>query len=190
MFYSIWISEVILRQIEIFLSHTRLQDRVLPILDMLARCRPNLSKNSHYICEIIRIYHEYEGGIVKSVPRITEINRIHHWCSVPTRGSTVTVGNEACRVSHWTVDTRVWIFLELLNTNDRFFFSHANSKFSDRMVQYTVISCLFVVWSKLLPRGAVDDLMHYYTRPKAECNSASVRPPYRGEIVWLYYNQA
>ena len=48
---------------------------------------------------------------------------------------------------------------------------------------YTVISCLFVVWSKLLPRGAVDDLMHYCTRPKAECNSASGRPRYRGVIV-------
>ena len=33
--------------------------------------------------------------------------------------------------------------------------------------------------SKLLPRGAVDDLMHYCARPKAECNSASGRPRYR-----------
>ena len=35
------------------------------------------------------------------------------------------------------------------------------------------------VWSKLLPRGAVDKLMHYCMRPKAECNSASGRPWYR-----------
>ena len=51
------------------------------------------------------------------------------------------------------------------------------------VVKYTFISCLFVVLSKLLPRGAVDDLMHYCTRPKAECNSASGRPRYRGVIV-------
>ena len=50
-------------------------------------------------------------------------------------------------------------------------------------VSYTVISCLFVVLSKLLPRGTVDDLMHHCTRPKAECNSASGRPRYRGVIV-------
>ena len=30
---------------------------------------------------------------------------------------------------------------------------------------------------------AVDDLMHYCTRPKAECKSASGRPRYRGVIV-------
>ena len=29
----------------------------------------------------------------------------------------------------------------------------------------------------------MDDLMHYCTRPKAECNSASGRPRYRGVIV-------
>ena len=39
-------------------------------------------------------------------------------------------------------------------------------------------------------RGAVDDLMHYCTEPKAECNSLSGRPRYRGVIVWLYYKQA
>ena len=46
-----------------------------------------------------------------------------------------------------------------------------------------VLSCQFVVLSKLLPRGAVDDLMHYCMRPKAECNSASGGPRYRGVIV-------
>ena len=54
---------------------------------------------------------------------------------------------------------------------------------------YTVISCLFVVQSKLLSRGTVDDLMHYCTRPKAECNSALGCPRFRGVIVWLYYKQ-
>ena len=43
---------------------------------------------------------------------------------IPTRAPTVPVGNEACRVSQWTVDPRVGIFLESLNTNDRFFFSY------------------------------------------------------------------
>ena len=52
----------------------------------------------------------------------------------------------------------------------------------------TGTGCLFqftycVVKSKLLPRGAMDDLMHYCTRPKSECNSASGRPRYRGLIV-------
>ena len=37
---------------------------------------------------------------------------------------------------------------------------------------------------QLLPKGAVDDLMHFCTRPKAKCNSASGRPRYRGVIVW------
>ena len=46
---------------------------------------------------------------------------------IPTRGSTVPVGNEACRVSHWTVDRGVGIFLEPLNTNDRFFFSYTTT---------------------------------------------------------------
>ena len=49
--------------------------------------------------------------------------------------------------------------------------------------KYTVISCLLVVLSKLLPQGAVDDLMHYCMRPKAESNRASGRPRYRGVIV-------
>ena len=40
----------------------------------------------------------------------------------------------------------------------------------------TFISCLFLVKSKLLPLGTVDDLMHYCTRPSALCNSASGRP--------------
>ena len=31
---------------------------------------------------------------------------------------------------------------------------------------------------ELLSRGAVDDLMHYCTWPKAECNNASGRPGY------------
>ena len=39
---------------------------------------------------------------------------------------------------------------------------------------YTVMSCLFEVKSQFLPRGALDDLMHYCARPKAEGNSASV----------------
>ena len=36
---------------------------------------------------------------------------------------------------------------------------------------------------KLLPLGAVDDLMHYCTQPKALCNSASGRPWHLGAIV-------
>ena len=36
---------------------------------------------------------------------------------------------------------------------------------------------------KTITRGAVDDLMHYCTRPKAEFISASGRPRYRGVIV-------
>ena len=46
---------------------------------------------------------------------------------------------------------------------------------------YTVISCMFVVYSKLLPRGAMDDLMHYCT--SASCNSASGRPRHLRVIV-------
>ena len=36
---------------------------------------------------------------------------------------------------------------------------------------------------KLLPLGTVDDLIHYYTRPSASCNSASGRPRNLGLIV-------
>ena len=46
---------------------------------------------------------------------------------IPTRGPTIPVGNETCRVSHWTVDPRVGIFQEPLNTNDRFFFSYTTT---------------------------------------------------------------
>ena len=35
----------------------------------------------------------------------------------------------------------------------------------------------------LLPRGAVNDLMHYFTRPYASCYSAPGRPLYRGVKV-------
>ena len=48
---------------------------------------------------------------------------------------------------------------------------------------YSYFMPVFVI-VHLLPRGAVDDLMHYCTRPKAKCNSASGRPRYRGVIVW------
>ena len=41
--------------------------------------------------------------------------------------------------------------------------------------------CFSIV--KTIIRGAVDDLMHYCTRQKAECNSASGRPQYRGVMV-------
>ena len=60
-----------------------------------------------------------------------------------------------------------------------------NSTFSEHghVAYFRVISCLFVVKSKLLTRGAVGDLMHYCRRLKAECNSASGRPRYRGIIV-------
>ena len=36
---------------------------------------------------------------------------------------------------------------------------------------------------RLLPIGAIDDLMQYFTRPTALCNSASGRPQHRGVIV-------
>ena len=36
---------------------------------------------------------------------------------------------------------------------------------------------------KLLPLGTVDNLMYYYTRPSAFCNSASGRPRHFGVIV-------
>ena len=40
-----------------------------------------------------------------------------------------------------------------------------------------------IVYSYFMPVCSMDDLMHYCTRPKAECNSASGRPRYRGVIV-------
>ena len=45
---------------------------------------------------------------------------------------------------------------------------------------YLIPVCSIV---KTITRGAVDDLMHYCTRPKAKCNSASGRPRYGGVIV-------
>ena len=36
---------------------------------------------------------------------------------------------------------------------------------------------------RLLPIGAMDDLMQYFTLPTALCNSASGGPPHRGVIV-------
>ena len=38
------------------------------------------------------------------------------------------------------VDLGVGTFLEPLNTNDRFFFSYTNSKFSNGTVRYSIIS--------------------------------------------------
>ena len=60
----------------------------------------------HFHKLAIRIYHECEGGIEKSVPRITDW---HH---------------EACRVM--TIDDhKGWIFLSHPHTNNGFFlFSH------------------------------------------------------------------
>ena len=52
---------------------------------------------------------------------------------------------------------------------------------------YFMLVCSIV---KLLLRRAVGDLMHYCTRLKAECNSVSGHPRYRGVIGWLYYKQA
>ena len=43
---------------------------------------------------------------------------------------------------------------------------------------------------KIIAQGAVDDLVHYCTRSKAECNSASGRQLHGGVIVRLYYKQA
>ena len=43
---------------------------------------------------------------------------------IPTQGPTAPVENEACRVSHLTVDPRVGIFLSPRYTSDGFFFSH------------------------------------------------------------------
>ena len=45
---------------------------------------------------------------------------------IPTRGSTVPVGNEAWlrRVSHWNGGPKGWDFPVPLYTNDRFYFSH------------------------------------------------------------------
>ena len=70
------------------------------------------------------------------------------------------------------------------------FTNHSNVLCCSSILYHTVISCLLVIQSKLLLRGAVDDLMHYCTRPSASCNSASGRPWRRGEIFWLYYKQA
>ena len=50
------------------------------------------------------------------------------------------------------------------------------------MGKMVVVRFLFFL-SGILPRGDVDDLIHYCTRPKAECNSASGRPGYREVIV-------
>ena len=54
------------------------------------------------------------------------------------------------------------------------------------LCQYTTLYSYFMpVCSivKLLPLSAVDDLMHFCTRPSASCNSASGRPRHLGVIV-------
>ena len=40
---------------------------------------------------------------------------------------------------------------------------------------------------KTITLRCLNDLMHYFTRPKAECKSASGRPRYGGEIVSPFY---
>ena len=45
------------------------------------------------------------------------------------------------------------------------FFVNSGEYISLNLCNNIVISCLFVVYSKLFPRGAVNDLMHYCTRP-------------------------
>ena len=68
-----------------------------------------------------------------------EKNRIHHWCSVGTEksqpeGPPFQWETRLASFPTGTVGPRVGIFLEPLNTNDRFFFSY-----HDRTVQYCVI---------------------------------------------------
>ena len=51
-----------------------------------------------------------------SLYRVCEINRIYNWCSMGTgksqpKSPTIPLGKEACRVSNWTVEPRVGIFL-------------------------------------------------------------------------------
>ena len=61
------------------------------------------SGNPHLVCKNIRIYHECEGRIEKSVPRITVWN--HEACRVMTNG-----------------DPEGLIFLSYPHTNDGLFF--------------------------------------------------------------------
>ena len=57
---------------------------VPPACGQNAAVRFNLSHGLLRVCEIIRIHHEYQGGIEKSVPRIT--NWHHEACQVMTNG--------------------------------------------------------------------------------------------------------
>ena len=70
--------------------------------------------------------------------------------------------------------------VNLKKKDDKKHEEHPSMQRDEIVYSYFMPVCNIV---KLLPRGAVDDLMHYCTRPKAECNSASGRPRYRGVIV-------
>ena len=69
---------------------------------------------------------------------------------IPTRGSTVPVGNEVAEFPTGTVDPRVEIFLLTLNNNDRFFFSHTITEIVLRM---TPSLCLNMEVSKVNERN-------------------------------------
>ena len=64
--------------------------------------------------------------------RVCEINRSHHWCSVGTEksqpeGPPFQWETRLAEFPTGTVDPRVRIYLEPLNTNDRFFFSYTTT---------------------------------------------------------------
>ena len=75
--------------------------------------------------------------------QVCEINRIHHWCSVGTEksqpeGPPFQWETRLAEFPTGTVDPRVGIFLEPLNTNDRFFFSYTTT------VRYSTVYYLLV----------------------------------------------
>ena len=81
--------------------------------------------------------------------RVCETNRIHHWCSVvPEKsqpsGPTFQWETRLAKFPTGTLGPRVGIFLEPLNTNDRFFFSYTTT------VRYSTVKYLLMTSLRMM----------------------------------------
>ena len=60
---------------------------------------------------------------------------------IPNQGTTIPVGNEACRVSTGMVGRRIEIFLLTLTTNDGFYLSSFDIKICELYMYCFLICC-------------------------------------------------
>ena len=119
---------------------------------------------------------------------VCEKNRIHHWCSVWTEksqheGPPFQWETRHAKFPTGTVEPRVGIFLEPLNTNDRFFFSFTTTV--PVHVWYSTVYNLLV--TSMGSMFTVNDARYIQINLKQRINSALNNE----QIVifkWIYKN--